>query len=54
MKEDKDNNISFVLFMLAVLILSIVYFSVSERVVFLENQIEWWSEFWDLVKTLGE
>ncbi len=55
MKANNNNNDkAFIVFMLSVIVLTIVYFSVPERVIFLENQIKWWSEFWDLVKTLGE
>ncbi len=49
MKEDRSKDIIFVLFILAVLTLSILYFSVPERALFMENQIKWWSEFWDIV-----
>lgn len=49
MKEDRSKDIIFLLFILAVLILSILYFSVPERVLFMENQIKWWEELWDLV-----
>ena len=49
MKEDRSKDIIFLLFMLAVLILSILYFSVPERVLFMENQMKWWEELWDIV-----
>jgi hypothetical protein len=49
MKENRGKDIIFVLFILAVLILSILYFSVPERVLFMENQIKWWGELWDIV-----
>jgi hypothetical protein len=49
MKEDRSKDIIFLLFILAVLILSVLYFSVPERVLFMENQIKWWEELWDLV-----
>jgi hypothetical protein len=48
--EERSKDIVFILFILAVLILSILYFSVPERVVFMENQIKWWSELWDVVQ----
>lgn len=46
-KRCKD--IIFGLFILAVLVLSILYFSVPERMLFMENQIKWWSELWDIM-----
>lgn len=49
MKEDRSKDIIFVLFILAVLILAILYFSVPERALFMEKQIKWWSELWDIV-----
>lgn len=47
--KERGKNIIFTLFILTVLILSVMYFSVPERVLFLENQINWWSELWDIV-----
>jgi len=44
MKEN-SKNIIFVLFMLAICILSVLYFSVPERVLFMENEIRWWESF---------
>ena len=49
MKEGCSKDIIFLLFILAVLILSVLYFSVPERVLFMENQIKWWEELWDIV-----
>ncbi len=49
MKEDRSKDIIFLLFILTVLILSVLYFSVPERVLFMENQIKWWEELWDIV-----
>lgn len=46
---ERSKDIVFLLFILTVLILSVVYFSVPERVLFMENEIKWWSELWDVV-----
>ncbi len=51
----KENNIKdgiFLLFILAVFVLSILYFSAPERMVFIENQIKWWDELWYIVKEI--
>lgn len=48
---EKYKDIIFLLFISAIVILSIVYFSVSERALFMENQIKWWGEFWEGVKS---
>ncbi len=53
MEENRSKDIIFILFIVTVLILSVLYFSVHERALFMENQIEWWEEFWDFVRTLG-
>ncbi len=49
MKEGRSKDIIFLLFILAVLILSVLYFSVPERVLFMEHQIKWWEELWNIV-----
>ncbi len=50
---DEQRDIVFLLFISAVLILSALYFSVPERVLFMENEIRWWSEFWEVVKSMS-
>jgi len=47
MKERKD--IFFTIFLIIVIILAVLYFSVPERRLFIENQIKWWGELWDIV-----
>lgn len=51
MKSDYK-DISFLVFVIVVLILSALYFFVPERILFMENQINWWSEFWGAMKSL--
>ncbi len=53
MEESSGKDIIFVLFILTVMVLTAVYFSVPERVVFMDNQVNWWTEFWDFFITLG-
>jgi len=45
MTEEQKNNILYIVFIITVIILAIIYFSVPERVKFFENQIKWWAEF---------
>ena len=45
MTEEQKNNILYIVFIISVIILAIIYFSVPERAKFLENQIKWWAEF---------
>ena len=39
----------FVLYIITIGIMAIIYFSVPEREAFLENQVQWWSELWEVV-----
>lgn len=51
----KENNIKdgiFFLYILTVFVLSILYFSVPERMAFIENQVKWWGELWYVVKEI--
>ena len=50
MKEEQKKDILLVLYMLTVLILAVIYFSVPERILFMENTIQWWSEWWNAVR----
>lgn len=50
-KEERRKDIVFILYILTVLILAVIYFSVPERTLFLENQMKWWGEFWEVIKT---
>lgn len=49
MEEKNVKDLIFLFFMLTVLILAVLYFSVPERAVFLENQMKWWGELWDIL-----
>jgi hypothetical protein len=46
---EKGKDIYFILYIIAAAIMAIIYFSVPERAAFLENQIQWWSEMWEVV-----
>ncbi len=52
-KEEQGKDIVFILYILTVLILAVIYFSVPERALFLENQMKWWGEFWEMIKTFS-
>lgn len=49
MKEEKK-DILLILYILVVLVLAVIYFSVPERKLFIENTIEWWSESWNIIQ----
>jgi len=51
MKDEHRKNVLFVFYILAVLILAIIYFTVPERKAFFDYQVEWWSEFWSVLKS---
>ncbi len=42
MKENRVRDFIFVLYLLIILALTIVYFTVPERTVFLSNAVDWW------------
>ncbi len=51
MKKEFGRDMVFVLYILTVLALVIIYFSVPERVLFIENALKWWREFRDVIIT---
>ncbi|MBI4849368.1 MAG: hypothetical protein HY808_12480 [Nitrospirae bacterium] len=50
MKAETKDNIFSILYILIALVLVVIYFSVPERVPFLENQMKWWREFREFFK----
>ncbi len=38
-------DILYFLFILIILIMAVIYFTVPERASFIENQLKWWGEF---------
>ncbi len=46
--KERNKDIIFAILVLAMLILSVIYFSVPERALFMENQIQWWKEWWTI------
>ena len=47
MTEKQKNDFLYIVFIVTVLILAVLYFSVPERSNFIENQLTWWTEFRD-------
>ncbi|MBI4683201.1 MAG: hypothetical protein HY757_08905 [Nitrospirae bacterium] len=45
-KAEGRKDLVFVLYIMAVLILAVIYFTVPERKEFIGFQLEWWKEFW--------
>ncbi len=35
--------------MTVVLILTVIYFTVPERALFIDNQLKWWKEMWRVI-----
>ncbi len=50
MKEKGRKGIYFVLYIIAVLVMGVIYFTVSGRKQFIENQLDWWGELWEVIK----
>ncbi|MBI5742070.1 MAG: hypothetical protein HZA16_15335 [Nitrospirae bacterium] len=44
-KEDRE-HIIYISFILVVLVMAVIYFTVPERSLFIYHQIRWWNEFW--------
>jgi hypothetical protein len=52
MKTENKKNILFVLYLLTVLVLAVMYFTVPERKEFLEFNLRWWKEFWQVLDSI--
>ena len=52
MKSERKKDIYFAIYMIAVIILASIYFTVSERKEFIDFQLKWWGEFRDVVISL--
>jgi hypothetical protein len=48
MKKNRG-DILLLVFIFITLVLAVLYFSVPERILFLENQLNWWNEFRDIM-----
>ncbi|MBI5666052.1 MAG: hypothetical protein HZC49_13340 [Nitrospirae bacterium] len=49
MMSENKKSILFVLYIVTALILAVIYFSVPERKEFLEFNIRWWKELWQVL-----
>ena len=49
MKDESRKNTIFVLYLIAIVLMAVVYFSVPERKSFLEYQKKWWTEMWEVL-----
>lgn len=47
MQKNVKYNIVFMTYIVSVLILAVIYFTVPERKDFIEFQIKWWREFYE-------
>jgi hypothetical protein len=50
MKENNKKDMLFVLYILTVFVLAMIYFTVPERKEFLDFQLKWWGEMWQVIK----
>lgn len=50
MKEEQGNTILFAVYMIIVLVLAVIYFTVPERSDFFNYQLQWWGQMWDVIK----
>lgn len=47
MEEGRKKDILFYVYILAVVILAVIYFTVPERKEFIDFQVNWWKEFFN-------
>ena len=50
MKENTKRERLLILYILTVLVLAIIYFTVPERKEFFDFQLKWWGEMWQVIK----
>ncbi len=41
-------DIWYVLYILIIVVMAVIYFTMSERGVFIDHQLKWWGEFFEL------
>jgi len=49
MKDNGGKDILFAVYLMIVIILALIYFTVPERKDFIDFQVRWWGEFLDAV-----
>jgi len=49
MKAEEKKDIYFILYLIIALILGVIYFTVPERAQFIENQLQWWGDMWEVI-----
>ncbi len=49
MKGEGNKDILFVMYMVIVLVLAVIYFTVPERAEFFEFQLKWWGQMWNVI-----
>ncbi|MBI5674894.1 MAG: hypothetical protein HZC48_03545 [Nitrospirae bacterium] len=49
MKSEGRKDIYFILYIIIIVILAVIYFTVPERALFIENQLKWWKEMWRVI-----
>ena len=49
-KAEDKTNIYFIMYMIVIVIMAIIYFTVPERKSFFEYQKKWWGEVWEVVR----
>jgi len=49
MKSEGRKDIYFILYIIIALSLAVIYFTAPERALFIENQLKWWKEMWEVL-----
>ncbi len=53
MRAEKRKDLFFILYIAVIIIMAVIYFTVPERMSFLENQFKWWGQMLDIIKGGG-
>ncbi|NOZ69466.1 MAG: hypothetical protein GXP46_09565 [Deferribacteres bacterium] len=53
MKTERRRDLFFILYISAIIIMAVIYFTVPERMSFLENQLKWWGQMLDIIRGGG-
>ena len=53
MKAERRKDILFILYILVILVMAVIYFTVPERMSFLKNQFRWWGQMLDIIRGWG-
>lgn len=51
MKRENRQDIYAVLYIVVLLVMAVIYFAIPARKQFIDYQLVWWGEMWDMIKS---